>query len=281
MDVSLLRFLAQTFGATIISSSRPGLTFMIIQWTIGILIRMDMAALPDGMVWLVSAPTMVIAALLAIAETWAQHDADIAELLRELKIHHLLGAFGAFSSVLLFTALGLPEGDGVATATVPEPTLFPMGMALAAGAEQPAVVRVGAVAGAVIAQPVLGWARGTVMSFLADLDLEATWARLETGGAVGLLLALLLAPFLAAAFLLLTSVALVVIAVWTRLAKRSADLACRVPCVHCGHAVRPEARRCPRCNGDLEPKLVLTGTMAQRGWKAARERMAAMRKQSA
>ena len=144
---------------------------------------------------------------------------------------------------------------------------------MAAGADQPVAVKAGAVAGAVGIHSAMTWARSQLMAFLAEFDLESLWARLETGGAAAVLLALVLAPYLAAAFLLLASGLLVAVALLIKAAQVASDRACRVPCPQCSHSVRPEARRCPECRHALTPTVLLSRSALQRGWRAARERL--------
>ena len=122
-----------------------------------------------------------------------------------------------------------------------------LAVSLAAGADQPNAVKVGAVAGAMGLHSTLAWSRGQILSFLAEFDLERFVARLETGGAIALLLAMLLAPYVATAFLALATLTLLATALGIRAIQRAADRACRVPCAKCDHPVRPEARRCPNC----------------------------------
>ncbi|MDG1478600.1 MAG: zinc ribbon domain-containing protein [Myxococcota bacterium] len=280
LDPTLARFLAQTFNAAIVSSARPGLTFVAIQWTIGVLVRMDQLTLAPALGWLISLPALLIAGLLAGLETWTRHDADAAELLRELKIDHLLGSFGVFSCALLFASLGLPEAEAtalVAQDVSPDGGGLALAVSMAAGADQPVAVKAGAVAGAVGIHSAMTWARSQLMAFLAEFELESLWARLETGGVAAVLLALLLAPYLAAAFLLLASGLLVAVALLIKAVQVASDRACRVPCPQCSHSVRPEARRCPECRHALTPTTLLSRSALQRGWRAARERLSTFR----
>ena len=109
------------------------------------------AALVPSLGWLISLPALLIAGLLAGLETWTRHDADAAELLRELKIDHLLGSFGVFSCALLFASLGLPEAEAtalVAQDVSPDGGGLALAVSMAAGADQPVAVKAGAVAGA-------------------------------------------------------------------------------------------------------------------------------------
>ena len=284
LDPTLARFLAQTFNAAIVSSARPGLTFVVIQWSIGLLVRMDQLTLAPALEWLISLPALLIAGLLAGLETWTRHDADAAELLRELKIDHLLGSFGVFSCALLFASLGLPEAEAtamIAQGVSPDGGSLALAVSMAAGGEQPAAVKAGAVAGAVGIHAAMTWARSQLMAFLAEFELETIWARLETGGAAAVLLALLLAPYLAAAFLLLASGLLVSAALTIKAAQMAADRACRTPCPQCGHSVRPEARRCPECRQGITPTRLLSASIIERGWGAARARLSAGRTQRA
>ena len=287
LDLTLVRFLAQTFSTAIVSSSRPGLTFAALQWTVAILVRLDHLTVAPSFAWLVSIPALLVALVLAVLETWARHDPDAAQLLRDLRIDHLLGSFGVFSSALLFVSLGLPEDEagGLVSGETPTGGLaavksastgddFALAVALAAGADQPNAVKVGVVTGALGLHTALAWSRSHILAFLAEFDLERFVARLETGGAVALLLGMLLAPYVATAFLAIATVALLVTAVGVRAAQRAADRACRVPCAACDHPIRPEARRCHSCGADCAPKTILEGSLTERGWRAARRRLA-------
>lgn len=279
LDAALARFLAQTFNASILSSSRPGLTFAAIQWTIGVMARQDLLTIAPSLEWLISVPALLIAALFAGLETWTRHDPDAAELLRELKLDHLTGAFGVFSSALLFASLGLPEGEaqGLINTQDQSSSEIALAISMAAAAEQPMPVKIGVVSAAVALHGAITLARTQIMNFIADFELEAVWARLETGSAVGLLVAMLLAPYLATAFLILATVILFTVALTVRAARHAADRRCRVQCPSCGHAVRPEARRCTSCSGDLIPTRMLSRSSIHRGWSAVAQRISAWR----
>lgn len=71
---------------------------------------------------------------------------------------------------------------------------------------------------------------------------------LETGGMVGLLAAIFVAPFLALAFVLFAAMASG-IALLTR--RAAEDRLWRRTCPHCGHRARKEASRCPGCRAEL------------------------------
>ncbi len=281
MDLSLVRFLSQSFSASVLSVSRPGLTFVGIQWTIGLLVRLDVLALTPGLDWLVSLPAMLVAAVLGGLETAARHSEAADEILRELKISHLLGSFGAFSSVLLFASLGLPEDE--ALDLIGDTADADLGWAVqqARAADQPAAVQGGAVVGAVGIHGLLAWANDHIQEFIAEFVPETPqriYQILLTGSPIALLAAVFLMPYIAAAFLLLSGLVLgaVAFAVWG--AQKAADVACRVPCEHCEHRVRPEARRCPECQCAIRPQEWLDDrSMVTRGWAAARDRLAARR----
>lgn len=97
-----------------------------------------------------------------------------------------------------------------------------------------------------------------------DLSSPRRWlVWLETGGTVGLLVAIFLAPFLALGFVVAAAVAST-IALLTR--RAAEDRLWRRGCPHCGARVRREASRCPGCRAELpvERWLVRDATAHER-----------------
>lgn len=253
--IELLRFLAMTVGPSITAAARPAVTFLAIQLTVAGLVRYDLAALPGSLAWLVSLPAIVVAAVLAGLETAAKHDPDVAAVLRDLKIDNLTGAFGAFSAALLFSALGLPESD--AATLVEEGAVGGGGLldatAAAVRADHGGAVQVGAIAGAVGLNLGLTWFRSGLLEFLDDFELGKLWARIETGGVVGVLILLPFLPLIALAFMALFALGLVVVSLMARAAARWVDQRSRVECESCGYQVREEASLCPKCRTQRTP----------------------------
>jgi len=255
MEINLLRFLAQTFSASFTSAARPGLTFFAVQCFAAVMVRLDMAVLPGALSWLVSFPAIGIAATLAVLELIAQHEEEVSEVLRELKIDHLLGAFGAFSATLMFSTLGLPEVEAQEL----------MGVSSAAGTdlanavqqttqtEHPTEVQVAAIGSAVSINLALTWVRGKIHEVLDEFDLKGIWQKIETGSVGGLLIVVIFLPVVALVVVAFLSIALFVMGLLISRVQQWHDQNSRVDCVHCEHQVRVEAHRCPACKGALVP----------------------------
>jgi hypothetical protein len=258
MDLGLIRFLAQTFGASFTSASRPALTFFVVQTMAAFSVRMDWATLPDGMRWLVSFPALGIAATLTVLEMLAQHEPEVSELLRELKIDHLLGAFGAFSAALVFAALGLPEEEarslveGSITGTGGDLTLA---VESTVATQHPPSVQAAAIGGALSLNLALTWLRGHVHALLDEFDLKGIWQRIETGGVVGLLAVIVFLPVLALGIITLMTLVLAAFGWAAHRAQQWSDARGRVPCAHCEHPVPAEALRCSACGSTLSPHV--------------------------
>ena len=127
-----------------------------------------------------------------------------------------------------------------------------------------------AVGGAVGLNAALIWARTQVLEFLREFDLATVWLRIETGGAVGVLILLPLLPTLVMMVGLLFAFAFAVLTFTVRGVAHAHDRMSRVSCAHCDTKVRPEASICPTCHGQLEPtKLLDQPGMLRRGWGAA------------
>lgn len=268
MSVALLRFLAMTVGPSITAAARPAATFFAVQLVVAALVAQDLAAVPSALGWLVSVPAIVVAAVFAGVETAAKHDPDIAAVLRDLQVDNLTGAFGAFTSALLFAALGMPDAEAAALvdgAAVPvggpvgEPVGEPGGVldatATAASSPLSTSVQVGAVGAAVGLNLGLTWLRSQLLEFIDDFDLGRVWARLETGGVLGVLILLPLLPLVIFAFLVFFAIVLAAGALAARAAERAIDRRARVECSSCGYQVRKEASLCPECKTEREPEM--------------------------
>jgi len=273
MDLALVRFMAMTLTPAITAAARPGLTFAVVQAISALLVWSGQAALPDGLGWMVSPSAVILGLLFGALETAARHDPDVDELLAELHLDKAVGAFGALAAPLLFASLGLPEGESMALGDLTGAGASGQAgatLATVVTAERSPMVTAAAVGGAVGINTSLIWARAQVLEFLREFDLAKVWLRLETGGAVGVLILLPLLPSLTLAVGALLALALAALTFTVRGVARAHDRMVRVDCPHCDHKVRPEASACPSCHGVLTPIRTLDQPGAlRRGWGAA------------
>jgi hypothetical protein len=252
-----------TIGPAITAAARPAASFLGVQIIVAIMVAQEFASLPESMQWLISVPALVVAAVLAGLETAAKHDPDIAAILRDLQVDNLTGAFGAFTAALLFAALGIPEAQAAALV---EGARSAGGAGLAANAgglldatataassEHGTALKVGAIGGALGLNLGLTWMRSQILEFVDDFELGRLWARIETGGVVGVLILLPLLPLIAFGFLLFFALVFVAVAFAVRLARRVADERARGGCETCDYQVRAEATLCPECKTEREP----------------------------
>jgi hypothetical protein len=273
MDLTLVRFLALQLTPAITAAARPGVTFAVVQAGAALMVWNGLVTVPDGLSWLVSPAAVIFGIVFAGLETLARHDPDFEELLSELHLDKVSGAFGALAAPLLFATMGLPESDALALGgTAAAATADPIGatLATAVAADRPPMVTAAAVGGAVGLNAALTWARSEVLEFLHTFELSKVWLRLETGGVMVVLALLPLMPILMVVLLVLFSVVLGLVAWMVRGTRRYLDQRARVACAHCGHAVRPEASVCPGCGEALQPSQLLAqpGTLS-RGWASA------------
>ena len=263
MSLELLRFLALTLAPSITAAARPALTFFSIQLVVFALVTNNYAALPTEFAWLIALPTLAIAGVLAGLETLAKHDADVAAILRDFRVDNVVGAFGAFTVALLFAGLGMPVEEAAAlSGSTPQGGLLEA-TSLALTTEHSSAVHVGAIGGAVGINLGLTWLRGELLEYLDDFELGHWWARLETGGTIGVLLLLPLLPLFVLAFVGIFAVALSAVSLAARAASGYVDARSRKPCGSCGHEVRREASVCPKCGEAREPE------QTESGWNAA------------
>ncbi|MGM0559101.1 MAG: hypothetical protein ACQEVA_22140 [Myxococcota bacterium] len=268
MSLALIRFFAMTVGPAFTAAARPAATFFGVQIVVALLVAYDMASLTPTFSWMISVPALVVAGVLAVMETAAKHDPDIAAVLRDLHVDNMTGAFGAFTAALLFAALGMPESEAAGLieggSTLPEPGAGDVGenasgvlgaTATAATAEHNPAVQVGAVGGALGINLGLTWLRSELLEFIDDFDLGTLWARLETGGVIGVLVLLPLLPLIVFAFILVFGIVLGSAAWASKKAMDYIDQRSRVECASCGYEVREEASLCPECGAERQPKL--------------------------
>lgn len=273
MDLALVRFLALQLTPAITAAARPAVTFAVVQAMAALLVWNGHATIPDGLSWLVSPAAVLFGVVFAGLETMARHDPDFEELLSDLHLDKAVGAFGALAAPLLFATMGLPESEalsigGGAAASSADPVSSTLAVAVAS--DRPPVVTAAAVGGAVGINAALTWARAEVLEFLHTFELSKVWLRLETGGVVVVLAMLPLMPVVMVILVVLFSLVLGAVAWTVRGTRQFLDQRVRVPCSHCGHAVRPEASVCSSCGGALEPvKLLDQPGMLSRGWDAA------------
>lgn len=273
MDLALVRFMAMTLTPAITAAARPGLTFAVVQLVAAVLVWTDQAALPDGLTWLVSPVAVVLGILFGALETAARHDPDVDELLADLHLDKIVGAFGALAAPLLFACLGLPETESMALSDAAGAGASGQAgatLATVVTSERPPVVTAAAVGGAVGLNAALIWARGQVLEFLREFDLAKVWLRIETGGVVSALVLLPLLPSLVMLVGLLFALAFGLLTFAVRGITRAHDRMARTDCPHCDHRVRPEASVCPSCGGVLQPTRLLDQPgVLRRGWRAA------------
>ena len=260
--MELVRFLALVFTPALTGAARPGMTFAVVQLFVAVLVRFDWVVLNDSLLWLVSMPAIAAGLVLGLAETLAQHDPDVAELLRELHVDHVLGAFGTFSAALLLSSLGLPESGTSPTANA--------GFAaqLAIAADQPLPVQFASLSAAVGLNLTLVRLRAEALEFLDQVDLSGLWARVETGGIAGVLVLLPFLPVLMLGMILAATVALWMVGGAIRAMDEVRDRRRRTACPACGARVRMEATRCTACRGALSPtRLLGQPGKIRRGWR--------------
>lgn len=258
MSVVVLRYLAMIFGPAITSTARPAATFLAVQITVVALVYRDLAAVPEWLDVLVSVPVIAFVGVLAALEMVATHDPDIAAILRDLNVDRVAGAFGALSAALLFSALGLPEAEAMGLVEGQGAVLATAGgvfdaTGAAVAADFNTAIQVVAIGLAVALNIGLTRLRAGLLLFVDEFRLGTLWARIETGGVVGVLILLPLFPLVVLAFLtlLMVGLALFSAAVWS--ASKTMDQRFRTPCKECGHRLRVEASRCPQCGDEREP----------------------------
>lgn len=265
MSIEVIRYLAVNLGASIAASARPAATLLVVQLVVVVLVDQGLAVVPESYDWLISAPAVIVVAAFAVVEMLAKHDTDIAAITRELKIDNLTGVFGAAGAVFLFASLGLPESEAEAlieggTNAVDDAAVL-QATAEATTTDHGAVVQGGVVLVAIAVNLVVTRLREEVLQFAHDFAIGQLWARVETGGVVGLLILLPFFPLVALVFFLVFALGLAATAIAIRTARKAADERRRTPCEECDYSVRVEASVCPECDVRREPESVAPASL--------------------
>ncbi len=259
MSLAILRFLALTIGPSITAAARPATTFFVVQLVVAALVYHDIVMLPVLMAWLVSAPAIIVAAMLAGLETAAQHDSDVSAILQDMHVDTFTGAFSAFTIALMLAAVGLPEAEAVfltEAAGTSDSRGILEATTIAIASEHGYLVSITAVLAALAINLGLTWLRSRFLVFIRDFKIGQFWAWIETGGVLGILVLLPFLPLVTFAFLLVFLLILSGMALAIRGAAYALDQRSRVPCAECDYAVRVEASICPSCKAAREPSPI-------------------------
>jgi len=262
VPTTLLQYLAQSFSAAVTSASRPALTFFIIQSSILIGVQAEWLSIAPGIAWMIHPALFAMGLILTIIESMAQHDEDIAMMMNDFKIHQITAACGTYASVLLFSSLGLPTEEAMqmiqeqgASSSLVNST---QDMVIPYAQDQDAsTMQLGVAAGAVISNLSITYVRGYIHEYLDDLDLLPIWQKIETGGVIGALILLLLAPLLCLFLLVIVLFVGAVLGFTIRTANKLKDSRERYQCPSCNHRVRKEAIICSACRVELDPQKLL------------------------
>ena len=204
--------IAQLISVSASAGARGSLTLLMLASAA----RLGFAELPPFLEILASDQGLAALAALSAFEEFAEQDEDLQQVIQVLNLV-TRGIAGSLAALSLAPETGTPE-----------PLAGAIGFGTAAGTQ---------------------WLRGRVHETLAGLGdgihSPRTWlAYLETGGVVGLVIAVLAAPFLALGFVLAAGLAGLAALVIRRAAD---DRINRRSCPHCGKRARVEASICPHC----------------------------------
>lgn len=221
-------FVSQAIGLGGASGTRAGLSLL----AVSVASHLGYVTLPPELTWMALPGAMAGFAVVFAFEVATQRDEDV-RLLMGIVQYGLSATSGALSVLATLD---------VSAATVPEWALAAGGSALAMGSLA---------------------LRRRLHAALADLENELLhpqkWLhRLEEGGAIGVCIAVFLAPALALALVLLGAVA----GLATSVAARRLEARFRRPCPACAAPIRQEASRCPECRAEVEVTRRLDGGLA-------------------
>lgn len=240
--MGMVGWISQLLALGGLSGARPFLTLGILaayaRYTLGV--REEL--------WLTSDIALGLCLVLSIVEHLVRTDADVEEWLGGplAILSALSGAMAA--SVLL--ALGEEPGDWESVYGGSPPDAL---QDLSSVTQMSVMGLSGASAVGV------QWGRRRSLIVMRELAVPSRWIRwIEGGGVAGLLVALLLAPFLALFLLLALTLGAALGAYALRSMLRRLDESQREACTSCGHQLRREALRCPKCGASHRPETLIS-----------------------
>jgi len=254
----MLEFVAQLVVVSGLAASRPALTLLAIQGAV--LARFHFGGDPLAINhWLVSPAAVGIGLALALVELLIEHEADAEEVYRSLHLDKGLRAVCVVATTHLLTAAHLPyeiaaDGATVVSAMGTDPTASEL-----VAPAQPWWVVLSTVGGALAVNLLLTWGRGRWLERVHDVGLASLWQKLETGGVVGLLVGLVLAPVLVLALFLVLTLLLTAATLLIHAWNRAVDRRGRRACPYCEAPIRVEALLCKQCRREVEPAVWLGG----------------------
>lgn len=224
--------LTQCFTAAALAGIRASWVL----FTLALASRWGHFALPPSHAFLATPTGLALLGGFCVLEHFLERDEDLQDLLGS--IQYALRGTGALVVAWAFRAPGL---EGL---YLPDWVVGLTAMALALATHH-------------LRMRLYRWFYGFGHSLLSP----RTWLLwLETGGLLGALAALILAPWLALTSLLLATLGSLALGLIRRKADRRLH---RRPCT-CGYHARKEASRCPVCRGDLEVQRWLPPVRAHR-----------------
>jgi hypothetical protein len=213
--------LARLLSTSALAGTRSSLTLLLL----ALAARLELfAGFAGASAWMTSDLGLGLLLALVVLEELAEQDEDLQALF-DLAAYAIRGGAGALAAHSLHGAAELSGATGI---ELPEWGATLLGAGVAVGTHH------------------LRANLHTQLVGLGDSLLSPrTWlAWLELGGVVGLAVAIVFAPMLALAFVVLASLAGAAVIV----AKRASEQRLfRRPCPGCGARVRVEASRCPSC----------------------------------
>lgn len=255
MEQHFATLISQTIGVAFPAAARPFVTFFLVQAAIAVGLKLKLVAMDPSWRFLVSAPMLVFGVVVAVVELLVEHSHDLESVLRGLHVEKPARGLGAAAVAVLMMSIGSDAAEVGANPTVVGGVIE--GVDAVRGASQPAWVKGITLLTALGLNQGLTWLRGYVMDWLDDLHLTKVWHYVETGGVVGFVVLLGLAPFLVIVLGVLATAAMVAMALVLRAVEQRRDAANRRACEGCRTMIRGEATVCWGCQAPQRPTVVL------------------------
>ncbi len=253
MEQTIAQLISRATGAAFAATSRPALTFFLAQCAIALALKLSWIVMVPSMMWLVSGGMLVFGLLAAVGEILIEHGEEFESLLRNMHADKWIRLLGTIGVSLLMISIGAEQRTEMFAADTAKLAQHLQTLTPATHSGQPMGVKVATVLFSIGLNQGLTWLRGYLLEWLDDFHLKKIWQYVETGGVVGFLILLAVAPLLILVLAGLVTLVMVGIAGAVKLQEKVADARRRRPCPACGHPIRTEAFVCWRCKTAVEP----------------------------